>query len=155
MSFSVVHRMVVVARNRARGRGIELWAGMYADRVIDGAVTRWKEARKTRHERNYARAVNDLLSILDMLGAHNSNKHSDVEYLRYDPFEGDRDVKVRMRFVKLVHVRLAQKCHGLDRETHGHKIAAGERARFEKALVEGRWGSYYVCLGCMDKWLST
>lgn len=29
------------------------------------------------------------------------------------------------------------------------EIQAGERARYEKALVDGAWGSYYICLECL------
>lgn len=79
---------------------------------------------------------------------------TDEDYLRYDPFDGDRDVPVRARTRKIVTTRKAQKCHGLDRETHGHAIKAGERARYEQAIVDGTWGRYYVCIGCMDKWLN-
>ena len=78
---------------------------------------------------------------------------TDEDYLRYNPFEGDREPAVKCRTVKLVTTRKPQKCHGLDRETHGHEIKAGERARYEQAIVDGAWGRYYVCLGCMDKWL--
>lgn len=79
---------------------------------------------------------------------------TDADLLAYDPFEGDRDVDIRWRTVKLVYVRKPQKCHGLDRETHGHEIKVGERARYETAIVEGKWGRFYVCLGCMRKWLT-
>lgn len=79
---------------------------------------------------------------------------TDEDYLRFDPFEGERDVDIRCKSVKLVAVRNPQKCHGLDAESHGHAINPGERARYEKAIVDGKWGSCYVCLGCMDKWLA-
>lgn len=79
---------------------------------------------------------------------------TDADYLRFDPFDSDRDVDIRCRTTKLVTVRKAQKCHGLDRETHGHEIAPGNRARYETAVVDGEWGRYYVCLPCMDRWLN-
>lgn len=79
---------------------------------------------------------------------------SDADYLRYDPFEGDRDTDIRCRTYKLVTVRKSQKCHGLDAESHGHMIKVGERARYEKAIVDGEWCRYYVCLPCMNKWLT-
>lgn len=78
---------------------------------------------------------------------------TDADYLQYDPFEGDRDVDIRCRTVKLVTVRKQQKCHGLDAKFHGHEIKVGQRARHEQAIVDGEWGRYYVCLDCMDKWL--
>lgn len=79
---------------------------------------------------------------------------TDIDYVRFDPFEGDRDVHVKCRTVKLVTTRKAHKCFGLDAESHGHDIAAGDRARYEHALVDGKWGSYYMCVSCMNKWLS-
>ena len=77
---------------------------------------------------------------------------SDSQYLRYDPFDGDRDVDIRCRTAKIVTVRKEQKCHGLDAATHGHPIKVGERAKYETALADGEWGRFYVCIGCMDKW---
>ena len=79
---------------------------------------------------------------------------TDEDYLRYDPFEGDRDLDIRCRTVKLVYVRKLQRCHGLDAKTHGHPIYAGDRARYEQAIVEGKWGRFYVCIDCMKKWLT-
>lgn len=78
---------------------------------------------------------------------------TDEDYLRYDPFEGDRDVDIRAKTVSLVTTRKPQKCHGYDGFTTMHDIPAGTRARFEKAIVDGDWGSCYVCTECMDKWL--
>ena len=78
----------------------------------------------------------------------------DIDYLQYNPFEGERDVHARCQTVKLVTVRKPQKCHGLNEKDHGHVIKTGERARYEKAIVDGEWGRYYVCLTCMDKWFS-
>lgn len=77
---------------------------------------------------------------------------AEAKYLRFDPFDGDRDVDIRCRTTKLVTVRKQQKCHGLDRETNGHAIEVGGRARYETAIVDGTWGRFYVCLACMDKW---
>lgn len=80
-------------------------------------------------------------------------KHPEREYLRYDPFEGDRDVDIRCRTVKLVKTRKPQKC--MDPYSHTmHEIPVGTVARYEQALVDGDfWGRYYVCVECMDKWL--
>jgi hypothetical protein len=43
----------------------------------------------------------------------------------------------------------------IDCHTDGkmHDIPAGTRTRHERAIVDGTWGSFYVCLACMDKWL--
>jgi hypothetical protein len=78
---------------------------------------------------------------------------TDADYLRYDPFEGDRDVNVKCRTVKMVTTRRPQDC--MDPEDGKlHPIEPGTRARFEKALIDGDfWGKYYVCVACMDKWL--
>lgn len=35
-----------------------------------------------------------------------------------------------------------------------HQIQPGQRARLEKAIVDGQWQTYYVCLKCMGKHLS-
>lgn len=79
---------------------------------------------------------------------------TDDDYLQYDPFEGDRDVDIRCHTTKLVTVRKPQKCQGLDNATHGHEIKTGERAKYETALVDGKWGRFYICIGCMNKWLT-
>lgn len=92
--------------------------------------------------------------MTDLRSTLKSIQVTDEDYLRYDPFEGDRDVDIKFRTKKLVTVRKQQKCHGLDYKSHGHAILPGERARYEKALVDGEWGSYYVCIGCMTKWLT-
>ena len=73
------------------------------------------------------------------------------EYVRYDPFEGDRDVDIRARTVKVVTTAKPHQCYGSDGKMH--PIPAGTRARHERAIVDGKWGSYYVCIPCMDRWL--
>jgi len=79
--------------------------------------------------------------------------YADSVYLSYDPFEGERDVDIKARMVKMVTTRKPQKC--ADPEYgKGHAIPAGTRTRYEHALVDGEWGSYYVCVPCMDKWLA-
>lgn len=79
--------------------------------------------------------------------------YADAEYLRYDPFDGDRDIQVKCRTVKLVTTRKPQKCFD-PMDGKPHEIPAGTRARYETAIVEGKWGSYYTCIACMDKWLT-
>lgn len=72
--------------------------------------------------------------------------------LRYDPFQdADRDVDIKMRTVSIVNTRKEHDCLGPDGVSH--QIPAGTKARFESALVDGRWGSYYICLSCMAEWL--
>ena len=81
-------------------------------------------------------------------------KRSEDDYLRFDPFDGDRDVDIRMRTVKLVRVRKPHRCHLGIGEDNAHDIAIGELARNERAFVDGSfWGSYYVCIPCMDRFL--
>ncbi len=83
-----------------------------------------------------------------------SLKHSDDDYLRFDPFEGDRDVDIRMRTVKLVRVRKSHRCQLSIGTDKAHDIAIGELARHERAFVDGDfWGGYYVCIPCMDRFL--
>lgn len=83
-------------------------------------------------------------------------KFGESDYLAYDPYEGD-EAEIRCRTVKLVKVRKAHACFmganpvGGD----GHLINPGDVARYEKALVDGDfWGRSYVCIPCMDSWLS-
>ena len=78
---------------------------------------------------------------------------SDAELLDYNPFEGERDVDIRCRTVKIVTTRKPQRCYGTDGKMHD--ITPGTRARFETALVDGAWGGYYTCVPCMEKWLAS
>lgn len=81
-----------------------------------------------------------------------SGKFPDSEYIRFDPFEGDRDIRIECRTVKIVTTRKEHRCHSLSLDGM-HDMPPGTRARYEHALVEGAWGSYYTCIECMDKWL--
>lgn len=80
----------------------------------------------------------------------------DREYIRWNPFDGDRDVVFKMRTVAIVTVRKEHPCfEGVNPDGPGpHTIKPGERARHETALVDGHWGKWYCCLPCMDKWLT-
>lgn len=80
---------------------------------------------------------------------------TDEDYIHFNPFEGD-EAKIECRSVSLVRVRKPQSCFfGLEPlRGDKHVIQPGERARYEKALIDGSfWGRYYVCLPCMDRWL--
>ena len=83
----------------------------------------------------------------------NAVAYPDSTYLRYDPFEGERDVKIVNRTVKIVTTAKPHKCSNPTNGGKPHSIKAGTRARFEHALVDGEWGSYYVCLKCMNEWI--
>lgn len=81
--------------------------------------------------------------------------YADVDFLDWDPFDGaDRDVKIRARTVKIVTTKTTQKCVGNDGARTEHEIPPRTRARVERAIVDGRWGSYYICTDCMVKWLT-
>ena len=75
------------------------------------------------------------------------------EYIAYDPFDGDRDVDIRCRTVKLAKARKEHSCMGIERGG-SHTIFPGELHRHERAIVEGEWRSYSVCVSCIDKWLT-
>ena len=83
-------------------------------------------------------------------------RHKKRVYLENDPFCGsDRDVNVRCHTAKIVTVRKSHPCVLADLiGNEFHSINPGEKARRDKAIVEGEWGSYYTCIPCMDKWLS-
>jgi hypothetical protein len=76
--------------------------------------------------------------------------YADATYIAWDPFDGDRDVDIRARTVAMVTTRKSHQCHGNEGM---HEIPAGTRARYETAIVDGKWGRYYTCVACMDKWL--
>ena len=77
---------------------------------------------------------------------------TDADYERFDPYSDDRGPEVRMRQVKVVAVRESQTCFRL---TNGkaHILKPGTRARFEKGIIDGRWGGFWTCLGCIDEWI--
>jgi|ERR1035437_1217299 hypothetical protein len=82
-------------------------------------------------------------------------KYPDSYYVQYDPFEGDRDVDVKMRTVRIVKARTEHKCWmGMCPPEKPHTIKVGERCRYERALIDSeKWCGYYICLPCIDAWL--
>lgn len=84
---------------------------------------------------------------------HCVKNRTDADYLRFDPFGDDRDVKIECRTVKMVTTKKPHKCADPNTGTL-HDIPAGTRARYEHALVDGEWGSYYCCTTCIDLWLN-
>jgi hypothetical protein len=85
--------------------------------------------------------------------ANSAITDSEGRYLQYDPFAGDES-DIKCQSVKIVTVRKDRQCWmGLGPDETPHGIPKGQRARFEKAIVDGEWCSYYVCLPCIDKWL--
>lgn len=75
----------------------------------------------------------------------------DSQYIRFDPFEGDRDVDVKERTVKVVMTRSEHPCSG-NRADELHILPVGTRARYEHALVDGQWESYWYCTDFIDRW---
>lgn len=80
-------------------------------------------------------------------------KHTDSEYLNYDPFLGD-EAELACRTVGIRTARKEHACFGLSGK-QDHTINPGERYRHERALVDGSfWGEYRICLTCMDKFIA-
>ncbi len=84
------------------------------------------------------------------------NKYPDDYYVKYDPFQGD-DTEVKMNKVKVVKsVRCDWNCWlGMCPPEKPHIIKKGSPARYESALVEGKWCAYYICLPCLDRRLES
>lgn len=79
-------------------------------------------------------------------------EHDEDEYLSVEFFE-DRDLEIRNRERKIVIARAEHRCSFADVVGKPHVIQPGSRAIYEKAVVEGRWGAWWGCLDCLDKWL--
>lgn len=77
-------------------------------------------------------------------------KHSDEKYLRFD-FWGPEDYEKKLFSSGLVKTRKEHDCHGWDAESNGHVVPKGTKVYKEQALVEGKFGSCFVCLECFDK----
>lgn len=81
-------------------------------------------------------------------------KYTEEQMLDYDPFFGEEGV-ITLHTKKIVKVRKSHPCwFGLNRfrDDVNHLIEKGQKARFEKALIDGDYfGSYYMCLGCLEK----
>lgn len=81
---------------------------------------------------------------------------SDDDYITFDPFFGGES-ELTCRSVKIRKARTNHECYGSIIGVHdkGHFIGAGEKYRYEKALVDGSfWGQYKICLKCMDRFIS-
>jgi hypothetical protein len=74
-------------------------------------------------------------------------------YLAVDLFQGDES-ELACRTVKMVTTRKDHQCSEQDHR-EAHIIPAGQRARHERALVDGDfWGSYYTCTACLDRFIA-
>ena len=77
-------------------------------------------------------------------------KHTDAEYLAFDPGAGDDfPAEVECRKTALVITRKEHKCFGWKADTQ-HPIPAGTRVYKETGKCEGHFGSVYICLPCVD-----
>jgi hypothetical protein len=84
-------------------------------------------------------------------------KRPDSHYLRYQNVLDGRDEDIRARTTKIVTTAKPHDCcgHMLTHTNDDHVIAVGTRAFCDRALVDGSWGSYYICLLCFDVYLNS
>lgn len=75
-----------------------------------------------------------------------------TDYINIDPFAGDES-EVKCRTVKVRVARKDHQCYGLTGQMD-HKIQRGDRYRYERALVDGKWGEFRMCLPCLDRFLA-
>ena len=75
-------------------------------------------------------------------------------YIEYDPFDGDRDIDIECRMVRLVVTKAIHECTGIPGLSDRHDIPVGSTVRRESAKVEGRFGTCYTCLPCMDRFIA-
>lgn len=79
--------------------------------------------------------------------------HPDQMYIQTDPFFGE-EAELTCRTVVIRTARKQHACFGLSGK-QDHTIKPGERYRYETARVDGSfWGSYRICLNCMDKYIN-
>lgn len=80
-------------------------------------------------------------------------KFNDEDYINCDPFYGETDVDIRCRTVKIIVAAKDHKCSSCLLDQKEHIIKAGEKARVEKAIVDGSWCSYYSCIPSLNRLL--
>ncbi len=78
-------------------------------------------------------------------------KQSDADYVAFNPFSEDRDVDIQCYKVDIVTTRKEHWCAAGCLIDNDHSIPAGQRARRERAKVDGQFGTCYQCLPCLDK----
>lgn len=78
-------------------------------------------------------------------------KRTDVGYIAFNPFSEDRDVHIECYKVSLVTTRKPHRCAAGSLIGNDHDIPAGARARQERAKVDGKFGTCYQCLPCLDR----
>ena len=79
-------------------------------------------------------------------------KYTNEEYLFTDPFEGERDVKIKIKRTALVKLRKSRECYGLA-NTEPHIIPAGAMSRTETGILDGKFVRADLCMNCMDEFL--
>lgn len=79
-------------------------------------------------------------------------KLTDQQILDCDPFQDDCS-DIQCRTAKIVITRKEHNCVGCGGQEDAHIIPPGTRAKFEKAIVEGTWGQYYLCVPCIERHL--
>lgn len=77
--------------------------------------------------------------------------HTDDQYLSYDPGAGDDfPVAVECRKTTLVVTKKPHTCFGIVAGGQ-HEIPKGTRVFRESGKCEGKFGTVYICLPCVDK----
>ena len=66
-------------------------------------------------------------------------------------FAGPDETVIECRTTKIVTIRKDQTCMCCFHEPL-HIIKAGKKAVRDKAIADGKWGSCYVCLPCLERW---
>lgn len=79
---------------------------------------------------------------------------TDQEIIDFDPCGGD-DYQIDCQTVKIVKTRKEHQCLGVGGPESMHIMPAGTRARYDKARVDGDFGSYYVCVECIEKYMAS
>lgn len=79
--------------------------------------------------------------------------YSDKQRLACDFWGGDRDVDIRAKTTKIVVTRKPHICCAHNKYK-GAELPAGTRMMVERGIVDGEWGVNYVCVDCIDDWLT-
>ena len=66
-------------------------------------------------------------------------------------FGGPDDGVVEFQRIRIVKTRVPHRCAS-DGEGHEHEIPTGSLAVADTAKYDGKVGTSYDCLGCLDKW---
>lgn len=78
---------------------------------------------------------------------------TEEKILEFDPYADECEIKYQR--IRIVKTRKPHTCMGAPDITQSrlHSMPAGTRARYETAMVDGEWGSYYTCIECIVKQL--